>query len=410
MNEDQRGLYLVILVLAVLAAGGMGAAAVLWLQRPSSAPTAVPADGVATSVAREESRASDPLAHLAQPQPMIAALPLPPVTTNPAGAQPAFEDVIAKSLPAVASVEGIASAFFIAPDRALTNMHVVGSRNQVLLKRADGSSSSALVMKTIEDCDLAVLQVMDPKKDQPFLVLGSVKDVRAGQEVIAIGSPFGLSSSVSRGVVSALRRNLGVVVIQTDAAINPGNSGGPLLDHEGRVLGMNTFGARGAENLGFAVAADYASAALADRKPELDAVAVSGDLSVTPSATTPASVADAERARRDAGELFQRRLSQIADSARELDGSYHVWLSYFFTGTIEGSFERPFYALLAEGAHKGNVSGDGERRREDMRKVARLLRAKLAEAEEDARRGGVSPGDRRSLRERFNFNHRFWDE
>ena len=409
MNGEQRGLYAAILALAVIATAGVSAATVLWLQR-RAAPTAVPADGP-SSHATHEPRASAPVtvtpAALA-PAPVNAAQASP--SPSPSAAPGDLEQVIANSLPAVAAVEGIASAFFIAPDRALTNLHVVGSRNQVMLKRADGSSTGALVMKTVEDSDLAVLQIMDVQKDQRVLALGTVRDVRPGQDVIAIGSPFGLTNSVSRGVVSALRRKQSVVVIQTDAAINPGNSGGPLLDQRGRVVGINTFGARGAENLGFAIAADHAAAVLEGRAPALDDVAVSGDVNVTPSATAPASVEDAERARRNAEALFAQRLGQLAGECRKLDSAYNEWLAYAFTGRIEGSFERPFFALFApDDAFRGTFGPNAESQRGELRRYGTKIREALLQAEEDARRGNVAPGDRRALREQYGFTHAFWE-
>jgi S1-C subfamily serine protease len=92
-----------------------------------------------------------------------------------------------------------------------------------------------------------------------MLELSSIGRVRPGQEVIAIGSALGvLQNTVTRGIVSALRNDGGVMLLQTDAAINPGNSGGPLLDRSGRVVGVNSMKVGGAAaSIGFAVAADH---------------------------------------------------------------------------------------------------------------------------------------------------------
>ena len=97
-----------------------------------------------------------------------------------------------------------------------------------------------------------------------MLTLGTVNDVRPGQEVIAIGLALGVfQNSVTRGIISAVRRADRTVMLQTDAAINPGNSGGPLLNRQGHVVGINTLKVGGAaESLGFAVAADHARALL----------------------------------------------------------------------------------------------------------------------------------------------------
>ena len=112
--------------------------------------------------------------------------------------------------------------------------------------------------------DLAIVRVDSALPSQAVLPLGTVNDVRPGQEVIAIGLALGVfQNSVTRGIISAIRRADRTVMLQTDAAINPGNSGGPLLNRQGQVVGINTLKVGGAaESLGFAVAADHARALL----------------------------------------------------------------------------------------------------------------------------------------------------
>ena len=106
--------------------------------------------------------------------------------------------------------------------------------------------------------DLALLQVSNPDPRQPVLSLGKTARVQAGKEVVAIGYALGtLSNTVTRGIVSAVRRVNTLTLLQIDAAINPGNSGGPLIDRTGTVIGINTLGASG-QGLGFAVAAEHA--------------------------------------------------------------------------------------------------------------------------------------------------------
>jgi S1-C subfamily serine protease len=421
-DTEKRGLYIAILLLAVIATAGGSVAAMLWLERRSATPqatpqTAVPAGETTELAARNDPEASARLGHAdgREPAPRAPAPPPAPVTVAAtqtaltAEPQASIEDVIANSLPSVVSVEGKASAFYVARDRALTNMHVVGSSSRVTLKASDGSTANAIVLKTVEDYDLAVLEVLDAKKDQPFLALGTAVGVRAGQEVIAIGSPFGLNNSVSRGVVSALRRRRAMVVIQTDAAINPGNSGGPLLDRSGRVIGINTFSARAAENLGFAVAADHAAAILAGRPPQLEGVAVDGDISVETRSAPPSSVAQGERASEEAEARFEHRLRQLQHECRELDVLFNRWLSWSFTGRVDGTFEHPFLAVFSDGAFQGTFAPNSEAGLEEVRKLGNTLRDQLTQAEEEARRANVPPGVRRTLRERYGFAQRFWD-
>src|SRR6185503_8966058 len=110
----------------------------------------------------------------------------------------------------------------------------------------------------------AIVKVDAAAATQPLLPLGSVRTVRPGQEVIAIGLALGVfQNSVTRGIISAVRRAQRTVMLQTDAAINPGNSGGPLLNRQGEVIGINTMKISGAaESLGFAVAVDHARSLL----------------------------------------------------------------------------------------------------------------------------------------------------
>jgi hypothetical protein len=403
-DGEKRGLYIAIMLLAVLASAGMSAALVLWLQRQSEPiPVAASVDSepepVAIAIAGDHAPAP------VVPKGVAAAAVLPEGDDEPARAT--REDVIAKSLPAVVSVDGKASAFFVAHDRALTNAHVVRGSSRIALKAADGTAASAIVLKTDETYDIAVLQVLDAKQDQPFLALGSALDMRAGQEVIAIGSPYGLSNSVSRGVISALRHKGSVVVIQTDAAINPGNSGGPLLDASGRVVGINSFGALFAQNLGFAVAAEHARAIVEGRSPMLEGLVLGGELDPGPRA--PTSVAQAERTRQDAEAQLARRLEQMAHEARNLDVAVNRYLANFFSGRIEGALERPLFALLTDGAFQGIFADGSEGQLEELRRFAIKLRDAVNEADENARRADVAPGQRRALRERHGFAPRFWD-
>jgi S1-C subfamily serine protease len=139
---------------------------------------------------------------------------------------------------------------FGAPNRVLTNAHVVGASARVEVVTSEGRRVVAVVVSRSEGSDLAALSVplqlvpLRPRREPP----------RAGEDVIAIGSPLGLRGSVSKGVVSAVNRETAHgPAIQTDIDINPGNSGGPLLDRRGQVLGVNSEKARSASGIAFAV-------------------------------------------------------------------------------------------------------------------------------------------------------------
>jgi serine protease Do len=139
---------------------------------------------------------------------------------------------------------GQGTGFIISKDGyIITNHHVVGDADSIEVKLNDGRSFKAELVGSDERTEIAVIKI--DAKDLPTLPMGDSDQVRVGQWVVAIGNPFGLSNTVTAGIISARGRgNVGITeyadFIQTDAAINPGNSGGPLLDLEGRVIGVNT--------------------------------------------------------------------------------------------------------------------------------------------------------------------------
>ncbi|MBT3982842.1 MAG: DegQ family serine endoprotease [Bacteriovoracaceae bacterium] len=136
------------------------------------------------------------------------------------------------------------SGFIVSSDgHILTNNHLVDDADKVTVKLLDGRELTAKVVGTDEHSDIAVIKIK--AKNLPILPLGDSDKLNVGEWVVALGNPFGLSHSLTAGVVSAIgRSSLGIAnyenFIQTDAAINPGNSGGPLINLDGEVVGMNT--------------------------------------------------------------------------------------------------------------------------------------------------------------------------
>ncbi len=160
---------------------------------------------------------------------------------------------------------GQGSGFLTTPDGyILTNNHVVGDSDRVYVQMLDGREYQAEIIGVDPGSDLAVIKIDD--SDLPFLRLGNSGKMEVGDWVLAVGNPFGLSHTLTAGVVSAKGRSgIGLSdyedFIQTDAAINPGNSGGPLVNLEGEVIGINTaiFSRSGGYmGIGFAIPIDMA--------------------------------------------------------------------------------------------------------------------------------------------------------
>lgn len=139
---------------------------------------------------------------------------------------------------------GAGSGFIVSPDGyILTNAHVVSGADEVIVKLIDKRKFTAKVIGTDTRTDVAVLKITSPSK-LPTVRLGNPAQLRVGEAVAAIGSPFGFENSVTAGIVSAKGRTLPsesyVPYIQTDVPINPGNSGGPLFNMRGEVVGINS--------------------------------------------------------------------------------------------------------------------------------------------------------------------------
>ncbi|ROZ64102.1 DegQ family serine endoprotease [Ramlibacter sp. WS9] len=148
-----------------------------------------------------------------------------------------------RGTPREVPVRGMGSGFIIGADGViLTNAHVVKDASEVTVKLTDRREYRAKVLGSDPKTDVAVLKI--EARNLPVVTLGNTKDLRPGEWVLAIGSPFGFENTVTAGVVSAKGRSLpddsAVPFIQTDVAVNPGNSGGPLFNGRGEVIGMNS--------------------------------------------------------------------------------------------------------------------------------------------------------------------------
>lgn len=162
----------------------------------------------------------------------------------------------------------------------LTNAHVAAQASELSVVLANGKSFPAHVVASIPEDDVAIVK-LDGASDLPSVRLGTSQDLMVGESVIAIGSPVGLQSTVTTGIVSALDREVAPSarlrikgLLQTDAAINPGSSGGPLFNALGEQIGVNTAIRGDAQNVGFAIPVDRVRALL----PKLLSVEAHGRL------------------------------------------------------------------------------------------------------------------------------------
>jgi Do/DeqQ family serine protease len=173
-----------------------------------------------------------------------------------------FQDFFEPGLPQTA--QSLGSGVVIDSERhVLTNEHVIAGAETVRVTLSDGREFEASLVGADPNHDLAVLRI-ETGDAIPWVEPGSSKDLMVGEPLIAIGNPFGLSNTVTTGVLSAVNRSFRSDdrifhgFLQTDAAINPGNSGGPLLTATGELVGINTAIYNGAEGVGFAIPVDAA--------------------------------------------------------------------------------------------------------------------------------------------------------
>ncbi|MHC4981835.1 MAG: S1C family serine protease, partial [Planctomycetota bacterium] len=156
------------------------------------------------------------------------------------------------------------SGVIISPDgRMLTNWHMVDKAVEIRCLLSDGRAMDAKVIGKDKDTDLALLQIELPEGTEkvPYAEIGDSTRLKEGDFVMAMGAPWGLNRSVSIGIVSCTRRYLPAhseysLWLQTDAAISPGNSGGPLVNTEGKIIGINTLGVMIGGDMGFAIPAE----------------------------------------------------------------------------------------------------------------------------------------------------------
>ena len=421
-GSTARAVGLGILLIAVVAGGAAvyvvtqgSPAASSRPEEEAEADPALPAIGsgqpVAPTAAPVEPPVAGPSPKLVPIEPLEGSEVSPRATnaaTTPAAAPiRAIEEIVSRATSAVVLIRAASSTgtgFFVTQDLVLTNAHVVESASFVTVRLSSGQTVQGRVERRSTDLDLAVVRATVRPDSNQILQLGSASAVRPGQEVIAIGSPLGLQNTVTRGIVSAVRTVGGVDLIQTDAAINPGNSGGPLLDRDGRVIGITTLKLmRGAESLGFAVDIRHAV-------PLIEGRYVPTGLGTAHAPSLQAAVrgSEVDTARTAAGMRYEQAMQAAAQRADQLDQQWQRFNSNCLVNAMSSDAQREWFPMRDQTpTYKTPTAGCMSYAR-DFQSYVRELGDFMAQAAEQARRAGVYPGTLRDARRKYRLDWSGW--
>lgn len=367
---------------------------------PPPPPSAPEAPNAPVRLSLPESEAIIP------PKPEVE---LPRVPTAPLSRS--IEEIVSMAEPAVALVEasaGRGTGFFIGPDSVLTNVHVIEGSAFVKVKLTDGTVLGGRVDRTLPNVDLALLRTDRPHPQRYALELGSIEGVRQGQEVVAIGAPLGLQSTVTRGIVSAIRNMGGIILIQTDAAINPGNSGGPLIDRSGRVIGINTLRMGGqAQSLGFAVAVNHGQALISGRP---DTAVTSATSSSTPGMLMPSRPNESDANRMSGETNYDRTLAALARNADQIDARWaNMQRNCLVNPMNQGDAQRVWFVVRDSLPTFKTPDFWCSNNLNDFANYVRDFSRAMSETSDAARRAGVYPGTIREARRKYRLDWTGWD-
>lgn len=366
-----------------------------------------PIEDVAAAPDTSDSQRLVPIAPFETPTTTTAS---PEVTAALPAARPQpVEDIVARAAPGVVLIQTSSArgtGFFVTQDLLITNAHVVSGQSFVTVRLAGGQTVQGRVERSSTDVDIAVVRTAVRPEQVQILQLGSAAAVRPGQEVLAIGSPLGLQNTVTRGIVSAVRTAGGVELIQTDAAINPGNSGGPLLDREGRVIGITTLKVqRGAESIGFAVAISHAVPLIEGRSlPSGIGTVAAPSLSAGLSTTS-----QTDAARRQGEMTFDGEMRQFVSAADQADAQWTRFKSNCSATMPSSDGQREWFVVRDQMPSSRSADPWCMSFLGDMRKYANDFSQQMIEVHTRARRAGVYPGTLRETRRRYRLDWSGWD-
>jgi S1-C subfamily serine protease len=364
---------------------------------PAATPMSAPGGGAANAAMTPDTKL-----------PTVASADNPPAT---------LEDMVAAATPAVVIIETDTtrgSGFYVRANTIVTNAHVVHGATTVKVRLANGRVGSANVTNVGDGVDLALLKPNAGFEGSTVLDLSSVGHVRPGQEVVAIGSPLGVfQNTVTRGIVSAMRQDGRVMFIQTDAAINPGNSGGPLLDRNGRVVGVNTMKVGSATSINFAIAADHVRNLLDSPSspvllpPSAQTPSAPSDSAVP---STPAALPPDDGRDRQALTAFETQLKKISMRSDQIDEYWDRFKRSCNASAGAPHGDREWFGVWSKQLSVQANLTDCSTWTADLLQITAAVRNAITEANESARTSGIVPGQVRQLRHKYRLEWDAWDK
>jgi S1-C subfamily serine protease len=342
--------------------------------------------------------------------PASAAAPEPISRADlPEASAPPLEDMIERAMPAVVMIETPrtrGSGFFVKPDLIVTNAHVISGFQSAAITTREGAKLTGRVAESSDQHDVALIQVPGPGPTNAQLPLGNSASLRLGQGIVALGWAESLAqSTVTRGIVTGLRRDAERNLLQTDAVPNPGDSGGPLLDRGGEVVGVTTFRGEGGTS-GYAITIDDVKPFVARVNQNVMTAPV--DSRVAPAAP-PQRESDAD-ARRTAGlQRYTDTLSAVERSASDLDFTWSRYKSACQITTVPPGQSHEWFGLYDSRSPLHQTPPHCADRLAEIERRAREISTTMSSAGETARQADVYPGPLRALREKRRLDYSGWD-
>jgi S1-C subfamily serine protease len=325
----------------------------------------------------------------------------------PEASAPPLEDMIERAMPAVVMIQtpkSRGSGFFVKSDLVATNAHVVTGFQSATITTHDGAMLTGRIGQLSDQYDIALIQVQPGQADTQ-LPLGDSANLRLGQGIVALGWAQSLTqSTVTRGIVTGLRRDGERSLLQTDAVPHPGDSGGPLLDRRGEVVGITT--ARGESGTtGYAVAID-------DLKPFVTRMNQNVTTTFDPQATAaadPPHESDAD-VRRTAGlQRYTETLNAVEHFAADLDGMWARYKVQCQITTVPPGQSHEWFGLYDSRSPLHQTQPQCARFLVEIERRAGEIGGAMTSAAEVARQADVYPGPLRALRTKLRLDYSGWE-